>query len=151
GVLLAVNGLALAVLLATMGALVAAAWPASNIDRALALLMTMTLRIGAWVGSLGAVCALAAALVIGVCRLTLRVQAFATLDRPCTRLVWAMVILLAVYMPLLTLGVAQRWTGAPPTTVVVTVKGVRSVGGQHGFLWFEVESWWRRDAVERIL
>jgi hypothetical protein len=151
GLLLVVNFMLLALVLAAIGGVVGALWPATNVPRIFAALMAATLCAGAWIGGAGGVLALAVAAVISVCRLAQRVPGVATMDSIFTRLVWILVIIYAVYVPALTISLAPRWFESSPTEVVVGVRNVAASVGQSGIVWVEVESWWRPGAVERIL
>lgn len=145
GLLLVGNFLVLALLLGAAAVLVGALWPVTQLDRLLATLMAAALRGGAWTGAAGGVVAIAVAALISGGHLARRVPA--SVGRSLSRAVWALLIVYAAYVPLLTVSVALRVLGGSPPEVVAVVRAVKSLPG---FAWLEVESWRRPGAVERI-
>jgi hypothetical protein len=149
--LLALNLMLLALVLAGIGSAVKLTSPARHADRLFSPFMAAAFRGGTWIGSVAPVVGLIGGLAVAVGYAVRRVPAVAAMGRVFTAGVWSLLVVYALGVTALMAGAAGRWLGTPPTEVVVTVKDVRPVFGPLRLIALTVDSWRTVGTQERFL
>jgi hypothetical protein len=151
GLLLALDLVLLALVLAAIGTPSLAMFPVRHGDRVFGVLIALPLRAGAWIGSVAPVVGAIAAIAVTIAVLGRRGRWIAAVGGFFTKTVWSLLLAYVLGVSALTVGAAGRWLGAPAREVVVTVHDVRPVLAPLGVVSVVVDSWRTTGARERLM